>query len=63
MLNEILEIRRNVHQPLKWEDYNSTNIRNNTNCFSHAIGSTNVSDPRYYRLGMLSGKKELKEEI
>lgn len=62
MLNEILEIRRNVHQPLKWEDYNSTNVRDNTNAFAHAIGSTNVSDPRYYRLGMVSGKKKLKQE-
>ena len=62
MLNEILEIRRNVHQPLKWEDYSSTNIRDNTNAFAHAIGSTNVSDPRYYRLGMVSGKKKLKQE-
>ena len=62
MLNEILEIRRNVHQPLKWEDYNSTNVRDNTNAFAHAIGSTNVSDPRYYRLGMISGKKRSKQD-
>ena len=62
MLNEILEIRWNVHQPLKWENYKSTNIRDNTNCFAHAIGSTNISDPRYYRLCMVSGKKGLIED-
>lgn len=62
MLKKIEKIKRDVHQPLKWNDYNSTNVRNNTNAFSHAIGSTVASASQYYRLGMLSDKKALKEE-
>lgn len=56
------KIKKAVHQPLNWEDYNSTAVMENTNCFSHAIGSTVTEDRSAYRLGMLSGKKELKDE-
>lgn len=55
------KIKKAVHQPLNWDDYSSTFVRENTNCFSHAIGSTCVVDNSAYRLGMLSGKKEVKE--
>lgn len=55
------KIKKAVHQPLNWEDYNSTAVMENTNCFSHAIGSTVTADRSAYRLGMLSGKKEVKE--
>lgn len=58
----IERIKSAVHQPLNWEDYNSTSVIEDTNCFSHAIGSTVTSNRPAYRLGMLSGKKELKEE-
>ena len=63
------KIKNAVHQPLNWEDYNSTSVVEDTNCFSHAIGSTVTSDISAYRLGILSGKKELgmeyfsKEEV
>ena len=59
--NDIEKIKRDLHQPLNWDDYNSTYIRDNTNCFSHAIGIT-VPLLKYYRLGVLSGKKDVKEE-
>lgn len=55
-------IKKAVHQPLNWGDYNSTAVIEDTNCFSHAIGSTVTSNRPAYRLGMLSGKKELKDE-
>lgn len=55
------KIKNAVHQPLNWEDYNSTSVVEDTNCFAHAIGSTVTSDISAYRLGMLSGKKKLKD--
>ena len=55
------KIKKAVHQPLNWEDYNSTFVKENTNCFSHAIGSTVTADHTAYRLGMLSGTKKLKD--
>ena len=55
-LEKIIE---SVHRPMAWDQYNSTNVRNNTNCFSHAIGSTATSDRRVYRLGVISGKKDI----
>lgn len=49
------KIIRAVHNPLNWEDYNSTKVLNHTNCFSHAIGSTITDVRNAYRLGMISG--------
>jgi len=60
---EILEkIKSAVHQPLNWDDYNSTNVQVNTNCFSHAIGSTVIDEPSVYRIGMMSRRKRLKQQ-
>lgn len=56
------KIKRAVHQSLNWEDYNSTSVKDNTNCLAHAIGSTVTSDRRAYRLGVLSGKKDVGEQ-
>lgn len=47
-----------VHKDLDWEVYSHTNVKENTNCFAHAIGSTVTSANKYYHLGMLSGKKQ-----
>ena len=58
---KIEKIKSAVHQPLNWEDYNSTAVIEDTNCFSHAIGCTITSNRSAYRLGMLSGKKKLKD--
>lgn len=55
-------IKKAVHQPLNWDDYNSTAVIEDTNCLSHAFGSTVTSVVEAYRLGSLSGKKKLKEE-
>lgn len=56
-----LEIIKDVHSPLKWEDYERTSVVQNTNCFSHAIGSTVITDKKLYRLGVISGKKGIDE--
>lgn len=58
----IEKIKNAVHRPLNWEDYNSTSVVEDTNCFSHAIGSTVTSDITAYRLGRLSDKKGLGKE-
>lgn len=54
-------IKNAVHQPLNWDDYNSTAVIEDTNCLSHAFGSTVTSAIEAYRLGSLSGKKKLKD--
>lgn len=56
------KIKRAVHQPLNWDDYNSTSVMDNTNCFAHAIGSTVTADGCAYRLGILSGLKDVEEK-
>lgn len=57
----IEKIKKAVHQPLNWGDYDSTSVIEDTNCFFHAIESTVTSDISAYRLGMLSGKKKLRD--
>ena len=54
----IEKIKQAVHKPLNWEEYNSSDKRANTNCFSHAIGSTVTIDSSIYRLGMISERRE-----
>ncbi len=58
---DIEKIKKAVHQPLNWEDYNSTSVIEDTNCFAHAIGSTITANRPAYRLGMLSREKKLKD--
>lgn len=53
------EIKIAVHNPLNWKDYESTIVIQNTNCLSHAIGCTLTINRSAYRLGMLSGRKEI----
>lgn len=53
------KIKNAVHQPLNWDDYNSTSVIEDTNCFSHAIGSTITSDKSAYSLGTISNKRKL----
>ena len=57
MNTTIEKIIQSVHQELDWDVYNHTNVKDNTNCFAHAIGSTVTSANKYYRVGILSGKK------
>lgn len=50
------KIKSAVHQPLNWDDYNSTKVQYHTNCFSHAIGSTVTDVESAYRLGTISNQ-------
>lgn len=56
------KIKHAVHQPLNWDDYNSTSVIEDTNCLSHALGTTVTSSLEAYRLGILSQKKPLDEQ-
>lgn len=56
------KIKKAVHQPLNWNDYNSTSVIEYTNCFAHAIGSTITEELCAYRLGMISGRKNKEEK-
>lgn len=63
MTPEVLaRIKEEVHLPLKWERYKETHIRNETNCYSHAIGATSPK-LEYYRIGAISEKKEIDERF
>ena len=58
---KIKNIKKTVHLPLNFLDYNSTNVRDNTNCYSHAIGST-LPYLEFYRIGAICGKKPIDEK-
>ena len=58
---KIKNIKESVHSPLKVSEYNSTNVRNNTNCYSHAIGAT-FPYLDLYRIGAICGKKSIDEK-
>ena len=58
----IIEVLKNeVHLPPFFEAYKATNYRNNTNCYSHALG---VIFPKLelYRIGAISGKKPIEQK-
>lgn len=56
------KIKASVHKELDTSRYNDTIVRDNTNCYSHAIGST-VCYKRLYRVGAISGKKKIDQEF
>lgn len=53
-------LTQQVHSNPLFERYTETNVRNNTNCYSHALGATY---PRLelYRIGAISEKKPIDE--
>lgn len=50
-----------VHSPLDYNNYNSTNVIDHTNCYSHAIGST-LTCLELYRIGAICSKKSIDQE-
>lgn len=61
-IEAFMKIKIDAHQPFKYKEMlNSSIVRENTNCFSVAIGSTCTIDKTLYRLGMLSEKKPVDE--
>lgn len=62
MTNNIIgAIKEEVHIPPYFEVYSSTEYRNNTNCYSHALGATSPII-ELYRIGAISGKKTIEEK-
>lgn len=54
---ELPRILKEVHSTPTFERYEETNVRNNTNCYSHALGTTQM-----IRVGQISGKKDTNEK-
>ena len=54
------KIKKEVHLPLATQRYEETLVRNETNCYSHAIGAT-TPVLQIYRIGAISGKKDICE--
>ena len=50
-----------VHSEMDYSQYNSSSVLDNTNCFSHAIGST-LSFIELYRIGAICGEKPVCEQ-
>lgn len=61
-MNElIMKLIEYVHKCLDYSEYNSTVVRNNTNCYAHAIGST-YPELKLYRIGAICGLKDIEEQ-
>ena len=58
---QIDQIVKLVHQKPDTTVYNSTQVRNNTNCFSYAIGSS-ACYLELYRIGAICGKKPIDQQ-
>ena len=59
---EILtHLLQEVHSKPSFEKYESTRVRNNTNCYSHALGMT-FPNIELYRIGAISNKKPVDQE-
>lgn len=57
----INELKERVHRKIDYSAYASTNVRNGTNCYSHALGSTLPHSP-LYRVGAICGKKNIHDQ-
>ena len=54
---ELTRILKEVHSKPSFKRYEETNVRNNTNCYSHALGTTQM-----IRVGQISKKKDTNEK-
>lgn len=55
------KILSQVHSKPEFHRYNETIVRDNTNCYSHALGAT-FPELKIYRVGAICGKKEINEK-
>ncbi len=53
-------LTKEVHFKPSFEQYSDTAVRNNTNCYSHALGAT-YPNLMLYRVGAISQKKPIDE--
>ncbi len=54
-------LTQQVHSNPLFERYTETNVKNNTNCYSHALGAT-YPKLELYRVGAISQKKSIYEK-
>lgn len=59
-MNYTAELTKQVHDKPLFQKYEETNVRENTNCYSHALGAT-IPILQLYRVGGISGKKPIGE--
>lgn len=59
-MDRIAAIRNQVHSKPYFEAYQDTNVRECTNCYSHALGAT-LPYLELYRIGAISKKKAIEE--
>lgn len=55
------KILSQVHSKLNVQRYNETVVRDNTNCYSHALGAT-FPELQLYRVGAISNNKPIDEK-
>lgn len=60
-MSRFTEILSQVHSKPCFEAYEATNVRNNTNCYSHALGIISPYPEFFCRIGAISGKKAINE--
>lgn len=60
MKNYTAILTQQVHSNPLFERYTETEVRNNTNCYSHALGAT-YPKIELYRIGAISKKKPINE--
>lgn len=60
MKDYIATLTQQVQSNPSFEKYVETNVRNNTNCYSHALGAT-YPKLELYRVGAISQKKPIEE--
>lgn len=58
MKDYIATLTQQVHSNPLFERYTETEVRNNTNCYSHALGAT-YPKIELYRIGAISKKKPI----
>lgn len=61
MKDYIATLTQQVHSNPLFKRYEETNVRNNTNCYSHALGMT-FPNIELYRIGAISNKKPVDQE-
>lgn len=60
-MNKITALLEQVHSKPSFERYQDTNVRNSTNCYSHALGTT-LPYLELYRVGAVSKRKPINQE-
>lgn len=61
-MDKISALQKQANSTPTFEKYKETNVRDNTNCYSHALGLTLPYPELYCRIGAISGKKPIDQD-